>query len=249
MLTRRARVVLSVALATSIAAVGLAWGGWRLSNSRSYQLFGQLVTRVETDDSVVAITFDDGPLPMYTDSVLRILADSNVPATFFVVGEALADHLDLGRRIVREGHELGNHSYTHHRLVLKTPGYVRHEVEGTDSLIRTVGQHGAIHFRPPYGKRLVMLPWLLWRSGRVTVLWDVEPDTYPGIARDPTKIVEYVLNHVKPGSIILLHTETAGRAPARAALPRLIGALRAVGYQFVTVSELMRRGAPHGRAA
>ncbi len=243
--SHRARVALTTGIVTSVAVIGLAWAGWRLSNSRSYQLFGQLVTRVDTEDSVVALTLDDGPLPVYTDSVLHILGDSNVHATFFAVGAALVDHLDLGRRIVQEGHELGNHSYTHHRLVFKTPGYIRHEVEGTDSLIRAAGERGAIHFRPPYGKRLVMLPWFLSRSGRITVLWDVEPDTYPGIARDPTKIVEYVVNHARPGSIILLHTETAGRAPARAALPRLIGALRAAGYQFVTVSELMRHRGSH----
>jgi peptidoglycan/xylan/chitin deacetylase (PgdA/CDA1 family) len=248
-MTRRVRVVLTVAVVTFAGVIALAWAGWRLSNSRSYQLFGELVTHVETDDSVVALTLDDGPLPVYTDSVLHILADSSVHATFFVVGATLVDNLELGRRIVQEGHELGNHSYTHHRLVFKTPGYMRHEIEGTDSLIRTVGQQGAIPFRPPYGKRLVILPWLLSRSSRITVLWDVEPDTYPGIARDPTKIVEYVVSHVRPGSIILLHTETVGRAPARAALPRLIGALRATGYQFVTVSELMRRRAPQRRAA
>ena len=248
MTTRAVRILVASAV-VAVAAVGIAWAGWNLSNSRSHQLFGQLVTRVETDDSVIALTLDDGPLPVYTDSVLRILADANVHATFFVVGAALEDQLDLGRRIVQEGHELGNHSYTHHRLVLKTPAYIRHEVEGTDSLIRSVGHQGPIHFRPPYGKRLFLLPWFLSRTGRVTVLWDLEPDTYPGIARDHERIVEYVARNVRPGSIILLHTETASRAPARAALPTLIGALRAAGYRFVTISELMRRQAPRRRAA
>jgi len=119
MISSRARRVFISALVTLGAALGLAWAAWKLSNSRSYQLFGQLLTRVETNDSVVALTLDDGPIPVYTDSVLKILADSNVHATFFVVGAALAEHMDLGRRIVQGGHELGNHSYTHHRLVLR----------------------------------------------------------------------------------------------------------------------------------
>lgn len=181
-------MILATAVVVSLGGVVLAWGAWRLSKSRSYQLFGDLVTRVETTDSVVALTFDDGPVPRYTDSVLAILADSSAPATFFVVGSALAEHPDLARRVVQAGHELGNHSYSHHALVFKTPTYVRHEIQNTDTLIRAAGQRGAIHFRPPYGKRLVILPWLLSRAARTTVLWDLEPDSYPAIGRDPARI-------------------------------------------------------------
>ena len=240
MRAHRARVIVGAVLLAFAGAVGVAWAGWRLSKSRTYQLFGDLVTRVETADSLVALTLDDGPTLQYTDSVLAILADSNVRATFFVVGAGLARHPDLGRRIVGAGHELGNHSFSHRRMVLKTPAFVRREVEQTDSLIRVAGQRGAIHFRPPYGKRLVMLPWFLSRTDRVTVLWDVEPDSYPGIARDSSRLVDHVLARVRPGSIILLHLEGPTRASGRAALPRLIGALRAAGYEFVTVSQLMR---------
>jgi len=241
MMSRKIRTTVVTVTATSFAMLALAWAVWELSNSRSYQLFGELVARVETLDSAVALTFDDGPVPGYTDSVLTLLADSSVAATFFVVGEALAEHADLARRIVHSGHELGNHSYSHHSLVFKTPTYVRHEIHSADSLIRAAGQHGAIPFRPPYGKRLVILPWVLARAGRTTILWDLEPDSYPAIARDPAQIVDHVLRNVRPGSIILLHVENPGRASGRAALPSLIGSLRAAGYEFVTVSELMRR--------
>jgi peptidoglycan-N-acetylglucosamine deacetylase len=243
-LGRRARIVVISAVVIPVLTAGLAWGLWRLARSRSFQLFGDLVTRVETPDSVVALTLDDGPSAVYTDSVLRVLADSNVRATFFVEGGSLASRLALGRRMVEQGQELGNHSYTHHRLVLRTPGYIRHEVEGTDSLIRAVGQRGAIPFRPPYAWRLVVLPWLLARTHRVTVLWDIEADGDPVIASDPGRIVQYVLGHVRPGSIILLHVDVASRVTERAALPRLIGALHTAGYRFVTVSELLRRRAP-----
>jgi peptidoglycan/xylan/chitin deacetylase (PgdA/CDA1 family) len=234
-----ARVIARTALLGSIGTLGVAWAAWALSKSRTCQLFGELVTRVETTDSVVAVTFDDGPAPAYTDSVLTVLADSNVRATFFVVGSGLERHADLGRRIVAAGHELGNHSYSHQRMVWKTPAFVRREVEQTDSLIRLAGQGGAIGFRPPYGKRLVILPWFLSRTGRVTVLWDVEPDSDPEVARDPDRLVDHVVKHVRPGSIILLHVETRARASSRVALPRLLGALRGAGYEFVTVSQLM----------
>jgi len=241
MMSRKTQMILVTAAVASFATVAVAWTVWELSKSRSYQLFGELVTRVETLDSAVALTFDDGPVPGYTDSVLALLADSSVPATFFVVGAELAEHADLARRILRAGHELGNHSYSHQSLVFKTPTYVRQEIQKTDSLIRAAGQHGVIHFRPPYGKRLVVLPWLLSRAGRPTVLWDLEPDSYSSFARDPGLIVDHVMRNVRPGSIILLHVETPGRVTGRAALPSLIGSLRAAGYELVTVSELTRR--------
>ena len=234
------RIILASAFGLA-AALCLAWGAWQLSKSRSYQLFGKLVTRVDTADSVVALTFDDGPNPVYTDSVLAILADSSAHATFFVIGGALARHRDYGRRIVAAGHELGNHSYSHQRLIFKTPSYLRREIGATDSLIRAAGQEAPISFRPPYGRRFVILPWLLSRAGRATVLWDLEPDSDPEIGRDPTRIVDHVLRNVRPGSIVVLHVEVPSRAPGRAALPSLIGALRAAGYELVTVSELLRR--------
>ena len=101
------RLLLAILIASG-GVIALAWVGWQLSNSRSYQLFGELVTRVETPDSVVALTFDDGPGLIYTDSVLSILAAEDVRATFFVVGAALAQHAEVARRIVDAGHEIVN---------------------------------------------------------------------------------------------------------------------------------------------
>jgi len=229
-----------VAACLMIAAVASAWGAWTLAKSRSHQLFGRLVTRVDIADSMVALTFDDGPVAGYTDSVLATLYQANVPATFFVVGTGLAAHPEIAERIVRDRHELGNHSYSHRRLIFKRPSHVRAEIERTDSLIRVAGHSGAIHFRPPYGKRLVILPWILSRTGRATILWDLEPDSDADVAHDADRIVDHVMQRVRPGSIILLHVETPGRAAGRAALPKLIERLRAAGYQFATVSHLLR---------
>jgi len=242
-MSRRSRTILVTSVASLLALMALTWAGWQLSKSRSYQLFGELVTRVETADSVVALTFDDGPVPGYTDSVLSVLADRKVSATFFVVGAGLAKYPELARRITAGGHELGNHSYSHRALVLTSPAVVREEIHATDSLIRCTGQSGEIHVRPPYAKRLVILPWLLSRENRKTVLWDLEPDSYPDLREDPARIVDYVVRNVRPGSIILLHVETSGRTSERAALPALIDALQRTGYRFVTVSELLHRAA------
>ena len=223
-----------------VLLVLLGLGGWHLHKSRSYQLFGELVERVETRDSVVALTFDDGPTPGFTAEVLEILASAGVPATFFVVGSNLERWPEDGRALVEAGHELGNHSYSHGRLVLRSPTFVRSEVLRTDSLIRSAGYDGAkIHFRPPYGKKLVVLPWVLSRLGTRTVLWDIEPESYGAVARDAVRIQEHVLERVSPGSIILLHPFFESRRPTIRALPALIEELQDRGYRFVTVSDLL----------
>lgn len=218
-------------------AVVLA-GTWSLHKSRTVQVFGDLVHAVSTEDSVVALTFDDGPAEPYTDSVLQLLEASGVPATFFVIGSSLERHPALGRRILEDGHELGNHSYTHRPMVARSPRAIRYEVEATDSLIRAAGSTGRIHFRPPYGKRLVGLPLYLARTERTTVLWTLEPDSW---YRTADEMVAHVLENVRPGSIILLHVELRSRTEERAALPRIIEGVTALGYEFVTVSELITR--------
>jgi peptidoglycan-N-acetylglucosamine deacetylase len=235
---RNRRLTLGL-LGLVIGAVALVLiGSWKLHKSRTVQLFGDLTYAVSTEDRVVALTFDDGPTAPYTDSVLKLLEAHGVPATFFVVGSSLERHPELGRRIVDGGHELGNHSYTHRALVARVPSTIRYEVEATDSLIRQAGSAGPIHFRPPYGKRLIGLPLYLSRTGRTTVLWNLEPDSW---YRTADEMVAHVLEHVGAGSIILLHVELASRTEERAALPRIIEGIRALGYEFVTVSELMTR--------
>ncbi len=197
---------------------------------------GELVTRVETSDPVVALTFDDGPVPAYTDSILAVLARFEVPATFFMVGSAMQDNPGIVARVLEQGHELGNHSFSHPQLLLKLPGDIRREIESTDSLIRAAGQDGEIFVRPPYGKRLLGLPLYLRSQNRPVVLWDLEPDTYRSQADG---VVQYVNENVRPGSIILLHVEVPGRAQNRAALPRILSDLQERGYRFVTLSQLM----------
>ena len=216
-----------------------AAGAWRFSGARSVQLFGTLVDRVDTTERVVALTFDDGPTPAASDSILAVLRREGVRATFFFTGAELEENPGLGERFVREGHELGNHSYSHERMLLRTPGYLRREVESTDSLIRRAGYTGPIHFRPPYGKKLVGLPLYLSRTGRTTIMWDVEPDSYPEVGASAERIVSWVTEHARPGSIVLLHVMYSSRRESLRAVPGVIRALEGRGYRFVTVSELL----------
>jgi peptidoglycan-N-acetylglucosamine deacetylase len=228
-----------VTLTVLLLLAALAAGAWRLSGLRSFQLAGSLVHRVDTDRRVVALTFDDGPTTAGTDSILAILARERVSATFFLTGGEMERNPELGRRIVGAGHEVGNHTYSHARMVLRSQGFIRSEIEATDARIRQAGHRGPIHFRPPYGKKLVGLPMYLRSTGRTTIMWDVEPESYPEVGASAERIVDHVAARVQPGSIILLHVMYPSREPSLRAVPDLIRRIREMGYEFVTVSELI----------
>ena len=223
----------------SLALVVVATSVFHFIGSRTLQLFGNLVPRVETRDSIVALTFDDGPLPVSTDEILRALAAGGVKATFYLIGDGIERNPAEAEKIAAAGHEIGNHSYTHPRMVGLSMRSIASEIERTDARIRSIGHDGPIHFRSPYGKRFVALPWYLQRTGRLNILWDVEPDSHPEIARDAVRIVEHVLERARPGSIILLHVMGRQNRTKLEAVPQIISGLQARGYRFVTVSELL----------
>jgi chitin deacetylase len=219
--------------------IGLIAALWQISRSSTFQFFGQLVPRVNTSQKVVALTFDDGPTPDATGRILSVLAEGQVRATFFVTGAELEKNMAEGQKIVAAGHELGNHSYSHDRMVLVTPSFVKGEIERTDKLIRDAGYQGEIYFRPPYGKKLFVLPYYLSETGRKSITWDIDPDSYPEVAADSDKIVEYALSRARPGSIIILHVMYPSRAESLKAVKKIVEGLKAQGYSFKTVSELL----------
>lgn len=223
----------------AMVLVALVVAAWPLHKSRTYQVLGEIVPRVETSRRVVALTFDDGPTPGHAGRILDLLRDLQVRATFFVTGRDGEAHPELLRRMVADGHELGNHTFSHSRLVLKSLSFVREEIERTDEIIRAAGYTGPIHFRPPNGKKLLVLPYYLWRTGRTTVMWDLEPESCPEIASDARRIRDYVVSRVRPGSILLLHVMYGQREESVKAVELIVNDLRARGYGFVTVSELL----------
>ncbi|WP_327149375.1 polysaccharide deacetylase family protein [Nocardia sp. NBC_01329] len=221
-----------------VAVLIVAAGGYFLMNSRTYQLAGRLVDRVDTDEKVVALTLDDGPSE-HAPEVLGSLATAGIPATFYLNGRDLTARPDLGRAVVQAGHEIGNHTYNHRRMVFVSPETVAEEVEDTDSEIRAAGYQGDITFRPPYGKKLWALPKYLADHDRTTVTWDVEPEDGNTTT---AAMVAAAVDQVRPGSIILLHTMYASGAASRAAIGPIAAKLHAQGYRFVTISELLDRG-------
>ncbi|MFK3779935.1 polysaccharide deacetylase family protein [Agrobacterium sp. NPDC089420] len=235
MTTKRAVSLFLVLAALATVLVGLHV----FSKSRTTQLFGGIIARVETARPMVALTFDDGPSVRFTPNVLAILRERGVKATFFLTGQETEENLPQARMIVNEGHQVGNHSYTHSNMMLMGPARIGQEIERTDAAIRTAGYEGEIMFRPPYGKKLLTLPWYLSRHDRKTIMWDVEPESFPDVAEDAAVFAKYVIEQTRNGSIIIMHVMYRSREVSRQALPLIIDGLRQRGFEFVTVSQLL----------
>ena len=228
----------------AIVAIVLTTGYilFQVSKSRSFQFYGEIIPRVNTNKKVVALTFDDAPTK-YSNEVVDILSEKGIKATFYVIGQNIEKYPNEAKYIVENGNELGNHSYSHQRFLLKSPSFVESEIQKTNDLIRKTGYNGEITFRPPYGKKLFSLPWYLHQHNIKTITWDVDPDTYlPTTDNNGEKmrfLVDYTIEHARPGSIILLHPFCEVCSNSRKATEEIIDKLQSMGYTFVTVTELL----------
>lgn len=213
----------------------LAFSSYKLMNARNYQLFGNLTSHVETNNKVVALTFDDGPTKN-SDAILSLLDEYQVKATFFLIGKDIEDQPEEARKIAEAGHQIGNHTYSHKRMVLKSPSIIKHEIEKTDDLIADIGYTKSIVVRPPYGKKLIGLPYYLNKHQRETITWNLEPDTFFTQADEK---VRYVKENIQPGSIILMHPMYDATDNELQAIKEILQTLKDEGYTFVTIDELL----------
>lgn len=224
------------AVAVVFVVMLMLYGTYKWMNTRTFQLFGNLTSQVETNQKVIAITFDDGPTEQ-VDNILSTLDKHKAKATFFLIGKEIESAPEEAQKIVEKGHQIGNHSYSHDRMIFKSPRYIKEEVERTDELIREAGYDGEIDFRPPYGKKLIALPYYLYKNDRDTIMWNMEPDT---VTNDKSKKIEFVIENTKPGSIILLHPMYDESGQEIQVLDEILATLSKQGYSFVTVNELQK---------
>jgi peptidoglycan/xylan/chitin deacetylase (PgdA/CDA1 family) len=232
------RRIAGTGAAVAFALVLVAFAVSRISKARCFSLTGHAVCRVETAAPVVALTFDDGPTALGLDTVLPLLRQHDAKATFFMIGK-LAEPA-LVRRVVAEGHEIGNHSFHHKRMIFRSADFFADEIDRTDAVLQAGGAPRPALFRPPFGRKLFGLPVAVAESGKQMIMWDAgdPPD------RDPQVYAQKVLEGVRPGSIILIHPMYSGNATERAALPLILDGLDRRGYRMVTVSTLLKQG-PH----
>ena len=145
----------------------------------------------------------------------------------------------LVRRLVAEGHEIGNHSFSHVRMTLHSAAFYDDEIQRTDAALQSAGAPRPTLFRPPYGKKLIGLPRALARSGHRMIMWDVEDP--PG-AETPQDYARRMVEQARPGSILLIHLMYRSNRTAREALPLIIDGLRRRGFRMVTVGALLAAG-------
>ena len=213
-------------------------------------LFYPTITHGPRQGLRVALSFDDGPDPVITPQVLDVLVQYGAHATFFVIGESLAAHPEIGRRMAAEGHAIGNHSWQHSRWQnFYTAGWHGREIErGEQAIAAVTGSSAPVLYRPPVGLKSGELAHAAWRRGLTLVAWSLHSrDTR---LKDAESIARRVLARVRAGDIVLMHDghDLPGRTrPVCAAALRLIlQGLREQGLECVTIPELL---APAGRPA
>jgi len=195
---------------------------------------------VHVDGPYIALTFDDGPHPTLTPKLLDLLAARHLKATFFVVGQNAAEHPDILKRAVREGHEIGNHSWSHPNLGKMSDEAVRRELQKTDDAITAaIGKRPTL-MRPPYGSITArQKKWIHEEFGYRIITWDVDPLDWkrPG----PSVVTARILKETHPGSIVLSHDI---HSPTIEAMPATFDQLIKKGFKSVTVSELIGMATP-----
>jgi len=187
----------------------------------------------------VALTFDDGPDPVHTPKLLDLLHEFGARGTFFLVGQRAARAPELVRRIVGEGHEIGNHTWAHRNLWTCGPRQTEREIVEGHRVLKEMAGHAPAWFRPPWGMVNLTVFGVARRLRTPCVFWSVQPEGLRPVS--PDRLAGYVLSRAHPGAILDLHDAEGVRgAPARllAALPAVISGLRANGYELVSLGEL-----------
>lgn len=198
------------------------------------------VSSVHVDGPYIALTFDDGPNQKLTPRLLDLLAQHHIHATFFVVGENAAQYPEILQRAVREGHEIGNHTWSHPNLAKISEENVRSQIKRTEEAITSAIGSRPTLFRPPYGSVTPRQKHFIHDElGYEIILWEVDPLDWknPG----PNVVSSRILKETRPGSIVLAHDIHAQTIQA---IPATLTELEAKGFKFVTVSELLKLQTP-----
>jgi peptidoglycan/xylan/chitin deacetylase (PgdA/CDA1 family) len=189
----------------------------------------------------VALTFDDGPSP-YTPQILRVLAATHAPATFFVIGRSAREYPRLVAAEVQAGNEVGDHTETHPPLGQLAPSEQKTQLTDAAAAIAAAGAPAPVLMRPPYGSFDAATLGVLHGLHLLMVLWSVDTSDYarPGASR----IAYTAISGGQPGAIILMHDGGGDRSETVAALPRIIARLRQRGFRLVTISQLVADDPP-----
>ena len=212
-----------------------------LSTAASSRPNSEVVWNVHTDQKLIALTFDDGPNPVYTPQILDLLKAYDAKATFFVLGKRVQMYPALAIREVNEGHEIANHTFDHHYLKNVSSQKLMDEIRQTQDIIFDITEQTPHVFRPPGGFYNEALLQLTQEDKLTVVMWSWYQDTKDWKRPGVDKIVHTVLSNVHNGDIILFHDLQGDCSQTVEALKRIIPELKNQGYQFLTVTDLIAR--------
>jgi len=204
------------------------------------------IYHINAINKLVALTFDDGPSPVWTTKILDELKKAHIKATFFMLGEHVAKYPDIARRVVAEGHEVGNHTYDHHILLYHTLDNLLKEINETQKVIKDKTGVKTKYFRPPKAWLTAEEKKEIEGMGYKIILWSLNSKDW--VTFDDKYIVKYILKNVRPGDIILFHdsggvftAEGGNREETVKTIPSLVEKLREKGFKFVTITELLNK--------
>ncbi|WP_071461577.1 polysaccharide deacetylase family protein [Bacillus massilinigeriensis] len=204
----------------------------------------EIVRHGKSNKKEIVLTFDDGPDPAYTPKILDILKKNDIKGSFFIVGKNALMHPELVKRMHKEGHEIGNHTYSHPDIASSTPYQTRMELNATQRLFQGITGHSMTLFRPPYvaeanpqtNKELVPII-RAQEMGYTMVGKQIDTDDWKGISKN--KVVNRVLSQLENGNVILMHDSGGDRSSTVEALSLIISELKARGYTFTTIGGLL----------
>jgi peptidoglycan-N-acetylglucosamine deacetylase len=232
--------VLGLAITTA-TIVGATAAGYQ-SLAPTGQWFGRAFCRGERNARQIALTFDDGPNDPHTLHLLDVLSKHSVHATFFLIGRYVHQRPDIAAEIVRRGHTIGNHTFTHPLLIFQSAASIRLEIsQCRDAIYDAVGEHSNL-FRPPWGGRRPAVFRIARQLGLDPVMWNITGHDWK--APSPEYIDQKVGPKIRGGSVILLHDGGhaafgTDRSATVTATDRLLDRHLAEGYQFVTIPEMI----------
>ncbi|MCD4781927.1 MAG: polysaccharide deacetylase family protein [Candidatus Omnitrophica bacterium] len=202
------------------------------------------IYRVKTKNKKVVLTFDDGPSPVWTTKILDELKKAGIKATFFVIGHHVKKYPEIARRIVKEGHEIGNHGYAHSVMFYYKPAEIEEEIQYTEQVIHEITGVRTKYFRPPKAWLRKSIKDKIKSMGYEIILWSLNSKDW--VCFNHKDIVKYISKSVRNGDILLFHDsgnvfsiEGGIRTQTVKTITLLVKTLEDRGFKFVTIEELL----------